>query len=147
MWAYHQWHKRNNTDYDLVYKDYLYRSKKHSLPVTWVAFYQGEPVGMVTLKRFDLATKREVGPWLSALYVMPSLRKKGAGSALIGVLLQNARKTGFKRIYLFADRENNRELVNFYKKRGWYEFDRSLDLQGYAVTVMSYNLQTEILRN
>jgi GNAT superfamily N-acetyltransferase len=51
-------------------------------PCAWVAFVDEAPVGSVSLIEHNMDTRRELTPWLAALFVLPSHRGRGIGTAL-----------------------------------------------------------------
>jgi GNAT superfamily N-acetyltransferase len=139
-WAYEQWHKENNTRFSLVESDYQKRARNGNLPFTYIGLSDNELVGMVSLKKHDLNTRKDLSPWLSALYVKKDFRKKGVGRSLIYKVVRLGIKLNFKTIYLFIDRNDSDYLLKYYQKLGWTFFDTSLDLQNYEVTILSYDL-------
>lgn len=139
-WAYEEWHKRNGIDFTCVLNDYLSRARPGKFPLCWIAFYRSEPVGMVSLKKYDLFHRSDLFPWLSALYVTEQYRSMGIGSALIEKVLYTAKQRHYRQIYLFTDRTNTDFLTRFYLKRNWHLFDTSTDMQGYKINVLEYYL-------
>ena len=59
------------------------RGNKEKLPLALVAFEAGEPVGTVSLKMFDMETRRDLPYWLTSLYVVKPWRRIGIGSSLL----------------------------------------------------------------
>jgi GNAT superfamily N-acetyltransferase len=143
-WAYEQWHKRNNTNYTYVLKDYTLRGRKNSFPLTWVAYVKGRPVGMVTLKKHDLLSKRDLSPWLSALYVVPEFRKMGIGSVLIESMKSYCLSRNFKALYLFTDIVNSDRLLLYYSKFGFQFYCHGHDMFDNRVNVMKCFLSLSI---
>lgn len=139
-WAYNLWYKNKNVRLEIVEKDYLRRSKFSSLPVTWVAIFNNQPIGMISLKERDLLKEESLSPWLSALYVLPEFRKKGIGFALIKNLLLIAKSMNYKKIYLFCDNKNLDFLKEYYQARGWNFWKNSHDADGNNVPVYFYDL-------
>ncbi len=139
-WAYNEWHRRNNTDFHYVMRDYEIRANSQNIPSCWIALYDEIPVGMVSLKKCDLFHRLDLFPWLSALYVLPQYRGRGIGSTLIDRSVNAAKELKYTRLYLFTDRKNTDELTNFYTKRHWVFFDKSLDMQGHEINILAYYL-------
>jgi predicted N-acetyltransferase YhbS len=79
----------------------------------YVAFIDGTPVGTVALLRADLFSRQDLYPWMADLYVPPGHRDRGIGSALQDFVLEEAKKHGFDRIYLYTP------LKGYYEKKGW----------------------------
>jgi GNAT superfamily N-acetyltransferase len=140
-WAYQEWHKKNRIAYRIVEHDYALRAQSLVLPKCFVAVKNQVPVGMVSVKKKDLQTKKAFSPWLSALFVMEKYREQGIGTALINYSVQFVQKRGFSSIYLFTEYDKTKELVEYYQKRGWVSVCRSKDFGGNNVTVMKLNIK------
>ncbi|MBN1499141.1 MAG: GNAT family N-acetyltransferase [Spirochaetes bacterium] len=139
-WAYKTWYLKSGIDFKIVMSDYAKRDNTDSLPMTIVAVIRNSfPVGMVSLKKTDLQTRREFTPWLSALYVMPEFRNNGIAENLINYLLNFCKKSGINRVHLFIDKNNEDYLQNYYLKRGWNFFLQEDDHNGDAVKILSYD--------
>jgi predicted N-acetyltransferase YhbS len=111
------------------------RLNKKRLPITLVAFEAGEPVGTISLKSFDMETKRNLSPWIASLYVERPWRKKGIGSRLIKALEAKAAELNFRKLYLFTVKG----LVSFYVRLGWKIKEQTL-YHSYSVTIMEKDL-------
>jgi len=70
-----------------------------SLPLGLVAFLGGEPCGFVALKSEPFPTHPQLSPWAGAAYVVPPLRRRGIGQALLGSLEADGFRLGHKRLY------------------------------------------------
>jgi len=89
------------------------------LPIALIAYWQGSPAGIVSLRAEDLHTRPDLSPWLSALYVHPPLRGCGIGRALVRATLDLAGWLGYPRVYLFTtDRQS------LYAELGWQPLPR-----------------------
>lgn len=69
-------------------------------------------------------------PWLSSVYVPPEHRGRGIATALSLRAVEEARRLGHERIYLFTP--NSRAL---YARLGWQDLE-VLHRQGISLTVM-----------
>ncbi|MCK7493268.1 MAG: GNAT family N-acetyltransferase [Comamonadaceae bacterium] len=69
------------------------------LPVGVLAFIEGRPVGAGALKAESIATHKHLSPWAAAGYVVPQLRGRGIGAALLASLVAKGRAMGYKAIY------------------------------------------------
>src|SRR5258705_8880243 len=58
------------------------RTNRERIPATHLAFDGDELLGSVTLVEHDMSSHPELSPWLAGLYVKPSARGRGVGSAL-----------------------------------------------------------------
>jgi len=89
------------------------------LPIALIAYWQGSPAGVVSLRTEDLHSRPDLSPWLSALYVDPPLRGHGVGRALVRATLDLADWLGYRRVHLFTtDRQS------FYAGLGWQRLPR-----------------------
>ena len=70
---------------------------------SWVALEGGEPLGCVHLIDNDDDSLPDLRPWLAAMVVVPHRRSQGIGSALVRALLDDARATGFPRVWFGTD--------------------------------------------
>lgn len=84
------------------------------IPVTLLARKGDEPLGCVSLVRYQASVGGGRRLWLSSLYVTESMRGRGLGSLLADRACRYAREQGETELWLFTD---NRQV--FYKKRGW----------------------------
>jgi predicted N-acetyltransferase YhbS len=82
------------------------------LPISLLALQDDAPVGTVNLIENDDEDRSHLGPWLAALLVLPTHRRQGFGSALIGSLQGHAARLGFRGMYLGTDNPA------FYVRRG-----------------------------
>ena len=93
-----------------------------------VAVDGGEIVGTASvLIDDDLPGATEPGPWLAAVYVLPSHRGKGAGRALVESV--SARVKGG--LWLYTEHEEE-----WYESMGWTRV-RESEMNGHRVTVMT----------
>lgn len=98
-------------------EDSIYRSKhsinKDDIPQMYVAIYNDNPVGVVSLWRNDLTSRQDLFPWLATLLVKEEYRNKGIGKMLQEKCINVARKMGYPYLYLITDHED------YYEKMGW----------------------------
>ncbi len=129
-WSYDEWYKNRAMEFDLILKSYKARTLNDHIPISLVAINVNFPVGMVSLKENDLWSRKDLSPWLTALYVMPEYRGMGIGSILIDGAVQKAARLGYERIFLFLGKNNTFDLENFYKHKGWLFFSKACDNDG-----------------
>jgi len=142
-WAYLHWYLHRNIRFSAVEADYRRRASDSILPVTWVALERGMPIGMVSLKDYDLQSHRQFSPWLSALYVIPQFRKKGVGDSLIAQTISFATEKGYRAVHLFTDHRNTTYLSGYYKKRGWELIERAFDNDGHYTESFRISIRRE----
>lgn len=96
-------------------------------PHALVAFDGDEIVGTASLVVDDeLPGAMEPGPWLAAVYVVPSHRGHGIGRALVREVLERAEAD----VWLYTENE-----VTWYESMGWSRVRESA-VNGHSVTVM-----------
>jgi len=95
---------------------------------------------MVSVKENDMRSRSDLGPWLSALYIMPEYREKGFAERLIEYVKEYARTLGFTAIYLFIDVSDESKLAMYYKKLGWAYIGESLDNDGFNAKIYKFDL-------
>lgn len=71
-----------------------------------------ELVGHISLFPTDSEERHDLTPWYATMYVKKEYRGKGYSKILNNAILEEARKRGFKKIYLKSD------LKNYYEKFG-----------------------------
>lgn len=84
------------------------------LPIALIAYWEGSPAGIVSLRQTDLHSRMRVGPWLSALYVDAPLRGRGIGRELVTATLTLAAWLGHREVWLFTP-----DRRSFYEELGW----------------------------
>ena len=110
-------------------------SQKGTIPTTFLALSDGDPVGCASLVTSDLSIRGKLSPWLASVYVMPSYRNAGVGTQLVVRVSQEAQALGVPMLYLYTpDRQS------FYARLGWQEREVCA-YRGYRMTVMQYDLQ------
>jgi GNAT superfamily N-acetyltransferase len=106
------------------------RAGSREIPLTFVAYEAGVPMGTASLVAHDLYSRRDLTPWLASVYVLPAFRGRGVGAALCRRALREAARLGFGRLHLFTfDQEK------FYASMGWTEIERT-EFWRQKVTVM-----------
>lgn len=73
------------------------------LPISLVALINDQPVGTVNLVDNDDDRRPHLRPWLAALFVAPTYRRRGVGSALVQALRQRAAELGIRDMFLGTD--------------------------------------------
>ncbi|MBP8083310.1 MAG: GNAT family N-acetyltransferase [Spirochaetes bacterium] len=139
-WAHEKWFAPHNISYNAVLKDYRKRCNVNSLPSAFVAKDEIRTCGMVSLKQFDLLSRKDLSPWLSSLYVLPEYRKKGVGSALVRVCEKEAERLGYSEMFLFVDYRDSAHLEKYYTSLGWFSYSDEVDSFGHSVKVMRKKL-------
>jgi predicted N-acetyltransferase YhbS len=137
-WIYDEWSflypemTRQNVE-DFLQK----RMNKDKLPLTLVAFEAAEPVGTVSLKMFDMETRRDLPNWLTSLYVVKPWRRRKIGSNLVEHAEKKAVALAIDKLFLFTADVDLPGL--FYAKLGWKVREKT-EYHSYPVTIMEKNL-------
>lgn len=101
------------------------------IPTTFVAEDNGELLGSACILADDMSSHPELSPWLASVYVAEQHRKKGIGSVLVKRVMQHARESGVKRLYLYTP-----DQAQLYVKLGWQVYSEE-PYNGTPVTIMS----------
>jgi N-acetylglutamate synthase-like GNAT family acetyltransferase len=72
------------------------------------------PLGTAALRAEDMATRRDLTPWMASVYVTPAARERGIGTRLVKRIEAEALRLGFHNLYLFTF-----DKAPYYAKRGW----------------------------
>jgi GNAT superfamily N-acetyltransferase len=84
------------------------------IPTTFIAAAGPQPLGSASLIEHDIATRPELSPWLSGVFVAPEHRRRGVGAALVERVVHEARALAIPRLYLYT-----RGSGTLYLKLGW----------------------------
>ena len=114
------------------------RANKEKLPLTLVAFEAGEPVGTVSLKMFDMETRRDLSHWLTSLYVVKTWRRRGLGQRLLEAAENKAVEMEIDKLFLFTTDVALPEL--FYSKFGWIVKEKTI-YRRYPVIILEKDLR------
>lgn len=113
------------------------RTNKEKLPLTLVAFEAGEPIGTVSLRSFDMETRRDLPHWLTSLYVIKPWRRRGIGSSLVVTAEKKAAELAIGKLFLFT---TDAALPGrFYSKLGWNVKEKTI-YHSYPVLIIEKDL-------
>lgn len=130
-WLHAQWgHLMPDVSLSMLATIFENRITPHQIPETFVALRDGEIVGTASLVDHDMSTRKDLSPWLAAVYIKAECRDEGIGSQLVQGIMDEAAFLGLKRFYLFTQ---NR--VDFYTRLGWKVLTETV-YRGEQVTVM-----------
>ncbi len=134
-WHFHEWGHADPTGSVKTWAEGLrQRTNRDRIPTTYVAMDGSELLGSVTLEDHDMSTHLELSPWLAGLYVKPTMRGQGIGTALTKHAVHSAVQMGVNRLYLYT--ESARGL---YEKLGWLPLADDY-YEGQTVTIMSFDM-------
>jgi N-acetylglutamate synthase-like GNAT family acetyltransferase len=115
-WSYGSWgcHTPDASIYKSI-ENYKERAaNKDQLPSTWVACENQKCAGMASLVECDNEERKDLFPWLASVFVHPDFRKRGIASMLVQHIYGEAKKQGYKNLYLFTP-----DAEKLYEKNGW----------------------------
>ena len=69
-------------------------------------------IGFISLFPYDCEEEKDLSPWYATMFVKKEYRGKGYSKLLNDAILEEAKKRGFKEVYLKT------ELINYYEKFG-----------------------------
>ena len=137
-WSFEAWKHDFPSDTVQTYLDQYALAASESeelLEVFAATDSHGNLLGVATLVDDDeLPDAPEHGPWLAAVFVTPSAREFGVGSALVEHVVNRARELGYPKIYLYTEHQ---EL--WYASKGWTKI-RDIVFLGLHHTVMQLEL-------
>ena len=132
-WFHREWGVYHpGLDVEAIAKRFQERLNIDKLPLALVAVEQGEVIGTVSLKAYDMDTRMQYSPWLASLYVTKRSRNKGVGVSLIEAGIAEARSMGIERLYLYT---RERRHLDFYLAHGWTLAEHT-SYRGSPVTVL-----------
>lgn len=106
------------------------RTNRDHIPATYIALDRDELLGSVTLVEHDMGSRLDLSPWLAGLYVKPTRRQQGVGSALVNHAVRSASLMGADRLYLYSE-----SARAFYEKLGWQHITDDF-YEGQTVSIM-----------
>ena len=110
-------------------EDLLAYSNECGLPLGVVIFCDGALSGVAALKANSIPSHSHLSPWAAAGFVLPSLRGRGIGAALLSALEVEAKALGYKQIYCGTS-----SAGSLLQRAEWC-FVETVQLQGKAVSI------------
>ena len=134
-WHHGEWSHLNPGD---TLEKRVIRVREHlgrrQIPTTFIALDGETLLGSACLLADDMHQFRDLTPWLASVFVAPERRSRGAGSAVVERVVEEARSLGVRTLYLYTpDRES------FYARTGWIVHERT-EYLGIDVVIMQLSL-------
>ena len=76
----------------------------------FIAKYNNEVIGVVSLWVNDLKSRQDLFPWMATLYVKKDYRNKGVGKMLQQISIEYARQKNYNYLYLITE-HNERPIM------------------------------------
>jgi N-acetylglutamate synthase-like GNAT family acetyltransferase len=111
------------------------------VPSIYIAKENNTLLGSAAIIEHDMDTRKDLSPWLAGVYVPENYRKRGIGSKLVLYVMQQAKKNGFKTLYLYTLKHSD-----FYSKLGWTVIQET-EYRNCQITIMSIDLNSKLLEN
>ncbi len=125
-WIYEDWWETPDNSISIVsnlLKEHLASS---TVPQTFVALLDGQPVGSISLIENDLPERDNlITPWLNWLYVLPEHRRQGIGGRLLEGAFTRAKLQGAETIHVAAPAAHEA----FFVRHGWEVVEREIGPQ------------------
>lgn len=136
-WIQEEWgHSFLEATFEELISELEGRATPSRIPETFVALDGDRLVGTASIVNYDMSTRPELSPWLSAVYVPPEDRNRGIGSRLVRRVMREAETLGVKRLYLYTP-----DRVRFYTRLGWDTLERTR-YYGVDVAIMSWKTES-----
>jgi N-acetylglutamate synthase-like GNAT family acetyltransferase len=107
-------------------------SNRDRIPLTVVAFENGELLGSASLIEHDMETRMELTPWLASVCVGEAYRRHGVGARLVKRIMTEAGKLKVPLLYLYTVHSER-----FYAALGWSLLERT-SYYDHKVVIMTY---------
>ena len=104
------------------------------VPTTFVALDESDLLGSASLVKHDMRSRMDLSPWLASVYVSAKHRRKGVGSKLVRRVIEEARRLGFAKFYLFTLDQDR-----LYESLGWKTIERT-EYSAEQVVIMEFLL-------
>lgn len=130
-WIYEQW-LRGRPGMSLAFAEAKFHGhlQRDRIPTTLIALAEGVPIATASIYVDDLEERRDLGPWLAAVYVAPPWRRRGVGRRVVGATEVVARQLAIPQLFLFTP-----DQEHFYAQLGWATIGKAHD-HGEQVVVM-----------
>ena len=132
-WQYAEWgHTRPGDTTEARRARLQSYSNRDRIPLTVVAFEDGEVLGSASLIAHDMETRMELTPWLASVFVGEPYRRKGIGAALVRRIMAEAGKLDIPVLYLYTVHSEK-----FYAALGWTLLEHTSYLE-HEIAIMTF---------
>ena len=109
--------------------------QREALPLALIALHDGIVLGTATLRYDSITTHPHLGPWLTAFYVRPELRRRGIGRKLVAAIEAAAQRLGFAQLYAGSGR-----AATLFVRIGWQVLER-VSYHGEEIAILRRDLR------
>jgi len=116
-WHQAEWGHLSDRGVEERVKEFDAHYNSGQIPFTLVAFSGQQPIGCASLLEYDLDGVPQydrLTPWMGSVYVTPEFRRKGVASMLCKMAMDEARRQGVEKLYLFTP-----DQMALYQRLGW----------------------------
>jgi len=127
------WGNKNNFPF---YNDTIRNSSLPGkpLPRFYLMLDGGKIIGCYALLINDLISRQDLFPWLGCVFIEKVYRGKQLGSKLLEHGREEAKKFGYKTLYLTTDHDG------YYEKYGWQRIEDGYEFDGDSTRIYKLNL-------
>ena len=115
------WWKSAGLSLSDVERHMIEMADERPLPMAVVAHDDRGYLGSAFLIHSDMEERPQLSPWVAAVWVEPSERKRGVGRALIAEAAKIASSVGYRAVYICC----RPELESFYSRIGWWVVEQA----------------------
>ena len=105
-----EWGTENITDEQI--SDKINKILNGDKVISVLGIVEEELIGFISLFKYDGDERRDLTPWYATMYVKSNYRGKGYSKLLNEMIIKEAKRLGYEKIYLKSD------LINYYEKFG-----------------------------
>ena len=105
-----EWGTGNITDEQI--SDKINKILNGNKVISVLGIVEEELIGFISLFKYDGDERRDLTPWYATMYVKSNYRGKGYSKLLNEMIIKEAKRLGYEKIYLKSD------LINYYEKFG-----------------------------
>jgi GNAT superfamily N-acetyltransferase len=115
----------NAANYNFYYDAISHSSNTgQGLPRFYLLMDEDIIAGCYALLTNDLVSRQDLVPWLGCLYVEPAYRGRQLGEVLLNNGIEEAKRMGYKAVYLTTDHDG------YYERYGWERIEDAYNLFG-----------------
>lgn len=136
-WFNNEWQAFDGRSTSVIEDQLAQNVNRDSVPITFVALDDSTILGTISLDHSDLPSHDHLSPWLASLYVRPTARGAGIGSALVRHLQKFAVSRGCGPLYLWTP-----GATRLYERCGWTIIHRTT-YNSQPITIMCFTNGSE----